>query len=272
MIQPQTKKKNPLLAIAGALLGLCVLCVAGTSIANKMGLLPTGTPSTVPTFTLTATSSPTFTPVATETLVQTTALDYPRVASVRFQNVQEAMIEFIPLHEQFTANISLAADTDWWGHTSATLLRIEAGVHELASMQNFPPEFSAFNQIMIQLDAETQLLTPDYTLALETEDVDALNRATPHLSNMIVYMNDATNALTLAATPTETATIVPIPTATVIFIPPTAAQSDCLAAYPGVCIHSNPRLTCDELPKNFTVLPPDPLGYDRDSDGVGCEN
>jgi len=48
----------------------------------------------------------------------------------------------------------------------------------------------------------------------------------------------------------------------------------CLAAYPDFCIASGgPRYTCDELGSNgFTVLPPDPLDYDDDDDGVGCED
>jgi len=78
-----------------------------------------------------------------------------------------------------------------------------------------------------------------------------------------------TVAPTLTFTSTET--ITSTATATIfVFIAPTFAAS-CLAAYPDFCITDNPRLSCDQLSKNFTVLSPDPLGYDRDNDGIGCE-
>ena len=55
----------------------------------------------------------------------------------------------------------------------------------------------------------------------------------------------------------------------------TEAQfSDCDSSYPDVCIASPPPdLNCGDIPdKGFTVLPPDPHGFDRDGDGVGCES
>ncbi len=47
----------------------------------------------------------------------------------------------------------------------------------------------------------------------------------------------------------------------------------CDPAYPTVCIPSPPPdLNCADISyQNFTVLPPDPHGFDRDSDGFGCE-
>lgn len=49
---------------------------------------------------------------------------------------------------------------------------------------------------------------------------------------------------------------------------------DCDPSYPDVCIASAPPdLNCPDVPdKGFTVLPPDPHGFDRDTDGVGCES
>jgi len=49
---------------------------------------------------------------------------------------------------------------------------------------------------------------------------------------------------------------------------------DCDPAYPDVCIASTPPdLNCADVPdKGFTVLSPDPHGFDRDGDGVGCES
>ncbi len=50
--------------------------------------------------------------------------------------------------------------------------------------------------------------------------------------------------------------------------------NNCDPSYPGVCIApAPPDLDCKDIPyKRFTVLPPDPHGFDRDGDGVGCEN
>ncbi|MEP0755200.1 thermonuclease family protein [Trichocoleus sp. Lan] len=55
--------------------------------------------------------------------------------------------------------------------------------------------------------------------------------------------------------------------------PAPSAQQNCSPAYPGVCIPPGPPdLNCPDISyRNFKVLPPDPHGFDRDSDGVGCE-
>lgn len=45
----------------------------------------------------------------------------------------------------------------------------------------------------------------------------------------------------------------------------------CMPAYPDFCIPRNRRPGCQELVRNFTVLAPDPYGYDPDHDGIGCE-
>ena len=55
--------------------------------------------------------------------------------------------------------------------------------------------------------------------------------------------------------------------------PASSAQQNCSSAYPGVCIPPvPPDLNCPDISdRNFKVLPPDPHGFDRDSDGIGCE-
>ena len=47
----------------------------------------------------------------------------------------------------------------------------------------------------------------------------------------------------------------------------------CDPAYPAVCIKSPPpNLNCPDIPiTDFKVLPPDPHGFDRDGNGIGCE-
>jgi micrococcal nuclease len=56
--------------------------------------------------------------------------------------------------------------------------------------------------------------------------------------------------------------------------PPPPSSSSCDAAYPTVCIPPPPPdLDCGEITyRNFTVLAPDPHGFDADHDGIGCES
>lgn len=74
-----------------------------------------------------------------------------------------------------------------------------------------------------------------------------------------------------AAPATPSPAVVP-PTAAPAPVPP--AGSFCDASYPGVCIPAAPPdLDCGDIsPRRFSVLPPDPHGFDGDADGVGCES
>ena len=49
--------------------------------------------------------------------------------------------------------------------------------------------------------------------------------------------------------------------------------TECAPSYPTVCIAPYPPdLDCDDIPhRRFEVVSPDPHGFDRDRDGVGCE-
>lgn len=94
----------------------------------------------------------------------------------------------------------------------------------------------------------------------------------------------------LASWPTETPTFTPLPANTSLPTSsplPTETQTplstrtpyltetlppNCLQEYPSFCILPGQRISCDQLPSNFRVLPPDSLGYDKDGDGVGCED
>jgi V8-like Glu-specific endopeptidase len=51
-------------------------------------------------------------------------------------------------------------------------------------------------------------------------------------------------------------------------------HESCDASYPDFCIPPPPPyLSCGDIEgKNFTVLPPDPHGFDGDRDGIGCED
>jgi micrococcal nuclease len=51
-------------------------------------------------------------------------------------------------------------------------------------------------------------------------------------------------------------------------------RENCDSSYPDVCIpRPPPDLDCGDIAdKDFTVLPPDPHGFDREGDGTGCES
>ncbi len=102
---------------------------------------------------------------------------------------------------------------------------------------------------------------------------------------------------TVTPTPPPTATATPEPSATPTPRPPATATSTstqrpnpivsaptpttapagdragCDPSYPTVCIPPKPPdLACKDVSaKRFTVLPPDPHGFDGDKDGIGCE-
>ncbi len=60
-----------------------------------------------------------------------------------------------------------------------------------------------------------------------------------------------------------------------ISVPSTQTKEiSCDPSYPGVCIPPYPPdLDCGEIQYgNFEVLSPDPHGFDRDNDGIGCES
>ena len=51
-------------------------------------------------------------------------------------------------------------------------------------------------------------------------------------------------------------------------------ETNCDPSYPDVCIATYPPdLDCGEIGfSNFRVIQPDPHGFDRDNDGIGCES
>jgi hypothetical protein len=95
-----------------------------------------------------------------------------------------------------------------------------------------------------------------------------------------VSVKSNTGSLSLAPTskvapastrkPVVFATNTPRPAA----IQPTIPNANCSPAYPSVCIPPRPPdLDCGDIPyRRFTVLSPDPHGFDGDSDGMGCES
>ncbi len=52
-----------------------------------------------------------------------------------------------------------------------------------------------------------------------------------------------------------------------------APAGDCHPSYPTLCLPGGPDLDCGEITaRRFPGVPPDPHGFDGDSDGIGCES
>ncbi len=61
------------------------------------------------------------------------------------------------------------------------------------------------------------------------------------------------------------------PTRVIVTLGAYTPGSACNPSYPSLCLTA--RFTCQQIGiTNFTVLPPDPFGYDKDGDGLGCDN
>jgi micrococcal nuclease len=75
-----------------------------------------------------------------------------------------------------------------------------------------------------------------------------------------------------SSAPVSSTGSMPVPPAPGQPVPPITEQQVCDAAYPTVCIPPPPPdLDCNQVRfRGFTVLPPDPHGFDPDNDGNGC--
>ena len=118
-----------------------------------------------------------------------------------------------------------------------------------------------------------------------------LTASPTHTSVPAATLNQAsTQTSTATVAPTQTSTSIQVPTLTSIpapthpaptlTIPPSdtaiipVSGGNCDPSYPTVCIPPPPPdLDCKDISyKRFKVFPPDPHGFDRDGDGVGCES
>lgn len=87
-------------------------------------------------------------------------------------------------------------------------------------------------------------------------------------------------ALTPVPTPAPAPTEVPYVAPTeapyvppVVDTAPAPVASGCDPSYPTLCLQSFPDLDCPQVgASDFIVYPPDPHGFDRDRDGIGCES
>ncbi|HKY53382.1 MAG TPA: hypothetical protein VJM08_03710 [Anaerolineales bacterium] len=122
------------------------------------------------------------------------------------------------------------------------------------------------------------------TTPSQTATSTATLRPTNTFTQTITSTSTITDTPTLTFTPLATSTPLPTFTPLVILQPSNTPQipvsgggsgdSNCHPSYPGVCIpYPPPDLDCPDIPyRNFQVLPPDPHNFDREGDGLGCEN
>jgi hypothetical protein len=80
------------------------------------------------------------------------------------------------------------------------------------------------------------------------------------ISTIILLLLSIPSIVFFSGIPTTDATII--------------GNGNCDSSYPDTCIPSPPPdLDCGEISdKRFQVVPPDPHGFDRDGDGIGCES
>jgi len=106
--------------------------------------------------------------------------------------------------------------------------------------------------------------------------------STPTITDTPTTTASQTSTPAFTDTPLATVTSLPTFTPLVILQPSNTPQipvsggggNGCDPAYPTVCIPPPPPdLDCKDIPyKNFQVLAPDPHNFDREGDGLGCEN
>jgi endonuclease YncB( thermonuclease family) len=174
----------------------------------------------------------------------------------------------------------------WIVRTAASRAAINVAndrVRQLAA----PPRYAALHaeilavadhyaRAMENLTAGVENVDPPRLLQAQ-QDVAAGNEALGRVRQILTELQ-----VSLSSTAPAPASALPAPAApTPIPLAPTSAPptavvaSNCDPSYPGVCIPPPPpNLNCytEQVPyTNFTVIGSDPHGFDRDNDGIGCE-
>jgi micrococcal nuclease len=147
-------------------------------------------------------------------------------------------------------------------------------------------EALAYNQALV--------MNQTVTLVRDTSETDSYARLLRYVITADIFVNQAlvemgyaeaaayapdttcVSAFEAAQSQAQTANVGLWLSTPVAFIAPVTggdAAANCDPSYPGVCIPpAPPDLDCGDVPHDrFQVVPPDPHGFDRDGDGVGCE-
>lgn len=142
-------------------------------------------------------------------------------------------------------------------------------------------------QVVSSVSATASSFIASIPTATITPSQTATSTPTTIPTNTFTQTITSTSTITdtPSATSTPPATDTPLPTFTPLFIlqPSSTPQipvsggggsGSCHPSYPGICIPPPPPdLNCPDIPyRNFQVLPPDPHDFDREGDGLGCEN
>lgn len=136
---------------------------------------------------------------------------------------------------------------------------------------------AATNAVIEALIASTQTADAQIPITGSTSTQASLSTET----STSTITNTPTLIATALPSQTSTTTATPRPTFTLRpsntpYIPASGGgnSGNCDPSYPGVCIPPRPPdLDCPQIPyTDFTVLAPDPHGFDRDGDGIGCES
>jgi endonuclease YncB( thermonuclease family) len=230
----------------------------------------------LPTITPTSFSAPVATATASEALTPPATLP-PRLADCIPRNSLREVGQVISVVDGDTIDVQLKEQT----------FRIRyIGVNTPEQDQALYTEATAYNQKLV--GGKT------VTLVKDTSDVDTFNRllryvivgekfvnqelVTQGYAQASAYAPDTACVSTfeMAQRQAQTAKIglwIPTPE---LDVPPITGENTgkCDPSYPGVCIAPPPPdLDCGDIPyRRFQVLPPDPHGFDRDGDGVGCES
>ena len=161
------------------------------------------------------------------------------------------------------------------------------GVDTPGQDQAYFAEAAAYNRKLVE--------NKTVTLVKDTSETDRFNRLLRYVIVGDTFVNHELVALgyaQAAAYPPDTACLstfettqrkaqlvkvglwVPTPELHIPAITGAEATPTCDPSYPGVCIPpAPPDLDCGQIQyRRFQVLPPDPHGFDRDGDGVGCES
>lgn len=203
-MQVQSGSQKPSFSMPWKLVGIstaiivfiCCACVAISMTMDAMGLLPTATPSQIPT----ADISITETPLPQQAQPTQTDQEYPRVASTRFELLQEEWAQFLVQHDQLTQDIAIAGDNDFYFKTQSILFTLEARVAEMSSMSGVPTEYEAFHQTINEINQEMILLGQNYNLVLDNQDQSALSAATQSIDKINLLIEKAASQLQ-SATP-----------------------------------------------------------------------
>jgi len=161
------------------------------------------------------------------------------------------------------------------------------GVDTPEEGQTFSAEAAAYNQELVG--------NKTVTLVKDTSETDRFDRLLRYVIVGDIFVNHELVVLgyaQAAAYPPDTACLstfetaqrkaelvkvglwMPTPEMYIPAITGGEATPICDPSYPGVCIPpAPPDLDCGQVQyRRFQVLPPDPHGFDRDGDGVGCES